>query len=355
MPETSVYFSARRRLFDLMLPLLAAPLWIPVVALSALALWLTEGRPVLYISKRRVGLRRTQGIVKFRTMVLNADKVVNRETVKITDTCFLNIPPDSPLYTPIGRFLERCHFTELPQFIHVLSGAMRIIGCRPLPENVIASLRQHYPYAEDRFLSKAGLTGPVQLVGRESISDADRLYLEIEYALVCMFSYSMALDLAILIMTVWVASGLRSSPFTPSEVRRLMARFSQRSIVACQWQGTDDRLHFRYLGRDRIVPFIINDTRICAHLQDLSYLGARLRLRDSSLPLTQGMDLTLVADEGALLPATTRWIRKEKGETTFGVTFHETGPRSEKLIALMFVDRDPVTGAALNSKTTETV
>ena len=126
---------------------------------------------------RRVSTADLMRVVKFRTMVKNADKIANRDTLPVDQVRFLNIPPDSPLYTRAGRLLERCGITELPQFVHVLSGRMSIVGNRPLPDNVMDCLREEYPYADDRFLTRAGLTGPAQLVGRDALTDDERLRL----------------------------------------------------------------------------------------------------------------------------------------------------------------------------------
>ena len=150
-------------------------------------------------------------VVKFRTMVKNADKIANRETLPVNQVRFLNIPPDSPLYTRAGRLLERCGITELPQFVHVLSGRMSIVGNRPLPDNVLDCLREEYPYADDRFLTRAGLTGPAQLVGRESLTDDERLRLESAYCRACVHSYSVWLDISILLYTVLIVLGLKKS------------------------------------------------------------------------------------------------------------------------------------------------
>src|SRR5690606_12204205 len=126
-----------------------------------------------------------------------------------------------------GRVIERFGVTELPQFVHVLSGKMSIVGNRPLPENVVTCLREEYRDADDRFLSPAGLTGPVQLVGRQAISDHDRLSLEGAYSRACLTSYSVLLDMKILMLTVLIVLGLRSS-LQLTDVHQLIAKHTSR-------------------------------------------------------------------------------------------------------------------------------
>jgi lipopolysaccharide/colanic/teichoic acid biosynthesis glycosyltransferase len=201
----------RKRALDLTLTVLGAIAWVPVVLVAATLVLVTSGRPVFYKSNRRVSTDRLMRVVKFRTMVKNADKIANRETLPVTNVRFLNIPSDSPLYTRAGRLLERCGITELPQFVHVLSGRMSIVGNRPLPDNVLDCLREEYSYADDRFLTPAGLTGPAQLVGREALTDDERLRLESAYCRACVHSYSMWLDLSILVYTVLIVAGVKKS------------------------------------------------------------------------------------------------------------------------------------------------
>jgi lipopolysaccharide/colanic/teichoic acid biosynthesis glycosyltransferase len=214
---------SRKGVVDVFLAIVTAPVWLPLLAVCAIAIWISEGRPLFYISTRRVFRSRTWRLIKLRTMVRNADKIVNRETIPIRQSRFLNLPHDHPLYTPVGRIIERFHLTELPQFFHVLRGHMSVVGNRPLPENVIRALRDEFPWAEARFLTPAGLTGPVQLIGRDAISDEARLILEIEYCLGCLNSYSAWLDLRILWYTFLIALRLRR-PMTIDEVGGLMRR-----------------------------------------------------------------------------------------------------------------------------------
>ena len=220
-----------KRVLDVVLAILGAIAWVPVVLLAAALVLLFSGRPVFYRSTRIVSRDRVRRVVKFRTMVRNAEEVANRDTVPVTGVRFLNIPPNSPLYTRIGRLLEKCGITELPQFVHVLRGDMSVVGNRPLPANVMDCLREEYPYADDRFLTKAGLTGPAQLVGRDGLSDDERLRLESAYCRACVSSYSMWLDVRILMLTVLIVAGIRT-PMPYTEVMELLDNHAIRRGAA---------------------------------------------------------------------------------------------------------------------------
>jgi lipopolysaccharide/colanic/teichoic acid biosynthesis glycosyltransferase len=215
----------QKRIFDLVVIGLLAVVLLPVLTCCALAIYLLDGRPIFYFSKRRIYRQHTTTVVKFRTMRRDAERIANRDTVPITSTRFLNLPIDSPLYTLPGRWIERLMLTELPQLYHVLQGQMSLVGNRPLPENVIASLREMHPHVEQRFGMPAGLTGPTQLVGRDAISDAQRLRLEIAYCQAVKNSYSIWLDMRILFHTVLVGL-IPGHRFTPEQVLSLVSRAS---------------------------------------------------------------------------------------------------------------------------------
>lgn len=220
-----------KRVFDVTVTLLAAITWVPAILLSILAVWVLDGRPIFYVSTRRVYRKESMRVVKFRTMRRDAERIANRDTVPVQGTRFLNIEKDSPLYTWIGRKIESCAFTELPQLFHVLSGRMSLVGNRPLPENVIAAIRESIPWCEDRFATPAGITGPIQLAGRERLSDAQRIVLESSYCHVAASSYSMWLDFLILYYTVLVVTSLHR-PFTFAEIRGLIAGFDRDKVLA---------------------------------------------------------------------------------------------------------------------------
>lgn len=217
-----------KRVFDLIAVVSTSPVWVPVLILTIILQVLFEGMPIFYRSNRRVMRTLNMRILKFRTMVRNAEAVYNREVVPVTNQRFLNTPSDSPLFTPLGRWIERFQVTELPQILHVIAGQMSVVGNRPLPENVIASLRELYPAAEERFRTPAGLTGLVQLIGREQISDGERLSLESHYCEAADANYSARLDLLILVCTILIVLRL-IKPFTVVQAHRLIDRFSPGS------------------------------------------------------------------------------------------------------------------------------
>lgn len=225
---------SRKRAFDLTVCALTSVVWVPLMVLCAVLIWYFEGRPIFYVSKRRVFGKKTIRLLKFRTMVRNAETIANRTTIPIDGVRFLNLSIDSPLYTPIGRAIERFHLTELPQVLHILRGHMTFIGNRPLPENVIACLKEAFPHAEDRFLTPSGLTGPVQLVGRSKLSDRERLQLEIGYCRLCSRSYSMIVDCTILARTVFSVLGMQRF-LLPAEVFQWMGQ--QETTVEIRRSG----------------------------------------------------------------------------------------------------------------------
>jgi len=161
-------------------------------------------------------------------MVRNAERVANRDTIPVNDVRFLNVPIDSPLYTRVGRAIERLHLTESPQFLHVLSGRMSLVGNRPLPERVIETLKEAHPNVEDRFATPAGITGLVQLIGREHVSDATRLAIEGRYCRLAASRYSAHLDTHILLRTLLMALRVRSK-YSTQEVQTLLVRFESLS------------------------------------------------------------------------------------------------------------------------------
>jgi lipopolysaccharide/colanic/teichoic acid biosynthesis glycosyltransferase len=130
---------------DLATALVLAPIWLPLLAAGSLAALLLQGLPLFYRAER-IGRRgSTFRMLKLRTMVRAADRIGPAVSTG-TD----------PRITSIGRVLRRTKLDELPQFLHVLSGRMSIVGPRP---EAPAYLRFYTPAGVRSLEAKPGLTG----------------------------------------------------------------------------------------------------------------------------------------------------------------------------------------------------
>lgn len=124
----------------------------PLIALVALAILLETGRPVFYVQER-LGLgRRPFRLVKFRTMVQDAEADGPRWAAA-----------GDARVTPLGRMLRRTRLDELPQLINILRGDMSFVGPRPIREHFASILEAQESSYGGRFLVKPGLTGWAQL------------------------------------------------------------------------------------------------------------------------------------------------------------------------------------------------
>jgi exopolysaccharide biosynthesis polyprenyl glycosylphosphotransferase len=167
----------------------------PVFALIALAILVDDFGPVLFV-QRRAGLNgRPFTMLKFRTMVRDAearlDKIVRLD--QLTQPMF-KLRSD-PRVTRIGRILRRFSLDELPQFVNVLGGDMSLVG--PRPEQVDLAER-YLPEHQFRLAMKPGLTGPMQVFGRGELTFAERLAVEREY----IENFSLARDLRLIAHTL---------------------------------------------------------------------------------------------------------------------------------------------------------
>jgi exopolysaccharide biosynthesis polyprenyl glycosylphosphotransferase len=166
---------------------LLAPLFLAIsVAVAA-----SSPGPVFY-RQVRVGLGgRTFTMLKFRSMVVDADdQRATLQDLNVSDGLLFKIP-DDPRVTPIGRSLRRFSLDELPQLINVLHGSMSLVGPRPpLPGEVA-----HYDSSVSRrLLVKPGLTGLWQISGRSDLPWEEAVRLDLRYV----ENWSLALDALIL-------------------------------------------------------------------------------------------------------------------------------------------------------------
>ena len=185
---------ASKRVFDLIVSLLASPVVVPVFALCALAIKLDSRGPVFFMQERtgRDGIRFR--MYKFRTMVANAEELkptlAHLNVLPFPDFKILN----DPRITRVGRFLRKTSLDELPQFINLLKGEMSLVGPRPTSFAPTTYDLWH----THRLEVSPGITGLWQVFGRNETTFDERLRLDIQY----IENMSLRLDLKIIWWTM---------------------------------------------------------------------------------------------------------------------------------------------------------
>jgi exopolysaccharide production protein ExoY len=180
------------------------PLWL----LIAMAIKFTSRGPIVFGHKRCGRDGRTFRVWKFRTMVLDADKVLeaylsnNPEAMQEWKNDF-KLRKD-PRITALGKFLRRYSLDELPQLLNVLAGDMSLVGPRPIVQLEV----ERYGEAYELYTRvKPGLTGLWQVSGRSDTSYAERIQFDLHY----IRNWSIGLDLSIIWKTFYVVFAARGS------------------------------------------------------------------------------------------------------------------------------------------------
>ncbi|BAY42984.1 sugar transferase [Scytonema sp. HK-05] len=188
-----------KRCFDLCCSIILLIILSPVYLLIALVIKLDSPGPVFF-KQDRIGLHcKKFKIWKFRTMVVNAEKLQATLEAKneIKDGVLFKVK-DDPRITRVGKFLRRYSLDELPQLFNVLLGQMSLVGPRPLP------IRDVERFQTAHFIRQEvlpGITGLWQVSGRSNIENfEDAVKLDIAY----IENWSLWLDLKILLQTIQV-------------------------------------------------------------------------------------------------------------------------------------------------------
>lgn len=183
-----------KRLMDLVLLIVTAPLSVPVVMLLALYVRLRAGAPVLYLQTRVGRDGRLFTLVKFRTMVRDAE----------ASGAVLAEASDPRVVRGLG-WMRSTRADELPQLWNVLRGEMSLVGPRPERPEFTAQLASRIPGYERRHELAPGLTGLAQVNGRYDTDAAFKLGHDLQY----LVNWSPVLDVQILIRTIWVVVARR--------------------------------------------------------------------------------------------------------------------------------------------------
>lgn len=175
----------------------------PILVAIALAILVDSGRPVLY-RQRRVGYAgREFDMLKFRSMVPNAESLLPSLIAQNEHDGPLFKLRRDPRVTRVGRFLRKYSLDELPQLLNVLKGDMVLVGPRPC----LASETEGFgEAARRRFIARPGMTGLWQVSGRADIPWDEAVRLDLYYV----ENWSLMLDLIIVLRTLRVVTGGRS-------------------------------------------------------------------------------------------------------------------------------------------------
>ena len=171
----------------------------PALLAVAVAVKLSSPGPVIYRQQRlgRGGSHFT--MLKFRTMVADADQRLHHNGLyeRYVDSGYKLHPTEDCRHTPIGSFLRRTSLDELPQLWNVLRGQMSLVGPRPVVPKEIALYGN---LAHSYLAVRPGLTGLWQVSGRSAIGYPERCHIDLRY----FEQRSIVTDVTILARTPWV-------------------------------------------------------------------------------------------------------------------------------------------------------
>jgi exopolysaccharide biosynthesis polyprenyl glycosylphosphotransferase len=194
--------AAFKRCFDLLVSAIGLLLALPLIGIVMIVIRLTSPGPALFRQLRITKDGRAFTMYKFRTMLVETDRVMEGRVIDLTQP-FFKLEND-PRLTRVGRFLRSTSLDELPQLWNVIRGEMSLVGPRPLPAEQVAANRE---FLSPRHEVRGGLTGLWQVSGRSELDSdealrMDRFYIE---------NWSFGLDLFILGRTVGAVLGRKGA------------------------------------------------------------------------------------------------------------------------------------------------
>ncbi len=179
-----------KRFLDIVSSSLGLLILSPLILIISLMIKITSEGPILFKQDRLGQNGNVYKILKFRTMVVNAEQIGDGLTVK---------DESDPRITKLGSFLRSTSLDELPQLFNVIIGEMSIVGPRPPVTYFPYDGYEKYPkWAKDRFSMKPGITGLSQITVRNSVSWDQRMKVDLEYVK----RASILLDIKIVILTI---------------------------------------------------------------------------------------------------------------------------------------------------------
>ena len=181
---------AVKRLFDVVSSSLLLVILSPLFAVIAFLIHREDGGPVFFRQERVTQNGKRFMILKFRSMIVDAEKDGRPHPAG----------EDDPRITGIGKFIRKTRIDELPQLVNIIKGDMSVVGPRPERWEHVEKYTEDIPEFKLRLKAKAGLTGLAQVYGKYNTSALDKLKMDLMY----IESFSLFMDVQILFETMRV-------------------------------------------------------------------------------------------------------------------------------------------------------
>lgn len=161
-----------KRLLDIVISAVALVILSPIFLITAIAIKATDHGPVFYKQIRLTKDGKEFGILKFRSMRVDAEK---------DGVARLSSGDHDDRITPVGKVIRACRIDELPQLVNILKGELSIVGPRPERPEIAAQYCEEMPEFSLRLQAKAGLTGYAQIYGKYNTTPYDKLVMDLMY------------------------------------------------------------------------------------------------------------------------------------------------------------------------------
>ncbi len=197
-----------KRTFDIILSSVGIIIASPFMLITAIAIKLCDKGPVLYKQKRLTIDHKEFNLLKFRSMVVNAESDGIARLASNNDS----------RVTPVGKIIRKIRFDELPQLFNIFKGDMSVVGPRPERPEISEQYEKQMPEFSFRLKVKAGLTGNAQVVGKYNTTPYDKLKLDLMY----IEKFSISFDILLILKTIKIifmpdesTEGIKEGYITP--------------------------------------------------------------------------------------------------------------------------------------------
>lgn len=208
-----------KRIIDIIISIIGIIITSPIMIIVSIIIKLTDGGSILYKQERVTKDEKSFGVLKFRTMVMNAEKLTGPVLAGEED----------PRITKIGKIMRATRIDELPQFFNILKGDMSVVGPRPERPFFVEKFKEEIPDFKYRTIVKAGLTGLAQVMGKYTTTPEDK----VRYDIIYIKDYSLWLDIKLILQTIKIMFMKESSEGVKNEdsLEEILLKEKQEIVI----------------------------------------------------------------------------------------------------------------------------